>query len=107
MVRNDRLVVRRALRLDTFAVLEREFRRILHGLTAPMTAAPSICERMRSGLASEAAIDRGIDPRHREVALVVHGDLDHRRNVAHKAAMRRDTEPTLSDYLCSLEIVRR
>ena len=49
----------------------------------------------------KAAVDRGVDARHREVALVVDGDLDHGGNIADEAAMRRDTEPVTGRQLPS------
>src|SRR3954454_1713577 len=39
------------------------------------------------------AIDRGIDPGHDELALVVDGYLDDRRDIADKAAMRGNAKP--------------
>src|ERR1044072_1652035 len=44
------------------------------------------------GIDAEAAVDRGVDARHRDVALGVHLDLDHGRDVADERAMRRDAE---------------
>ena len=58
-----------------------------------MTQAPSICARMRSGIDVRAAIDRDVDARHRQVALVVDRHLDDGRDVGHEAAMRGDAEP--------------
>ena len=53
------------------------------------------------GVDAEAAVDRGIDARHRDVALVVDRDLDDGRDVADEAAMRGDAEPlTLRQLAC-------
>src|SRR6185369_1405523 len=41
---------------------------------------------------AEAAVDRGVDARHRDVALAVDLHLDHSRDVGDERAVRRDAE---------------
>ena len=58
-----------------------------------MIAAPSIWDWIRSGLSERPAVDGGIHPRHAELALVVDGDFDDGRDIAHEAAVDRNAEP--------------
>src|SRR5580693_1873174 len=44
------------------------------------------------GIGGEAAIDRGVDPRHDQMALIVHHRLDDGCDIGEEAAMDGDTE---------------
>ena len=55
-------------------------------MLSPITAAPFDLRADALGVRGKTAIDRGIDARHGELALVVDRDLDDRRDIADKAS---------------------